>query len=278
MKENSKEIAKKINNLRNDFESKKIDEKQDSYDFLEKLNSLVQSILGDDSLSLYDLMNEERLTEWSQNRNKTTTWNQLAKTLLGAGLWVKNNTVNILYFSLLATITLFLVSEALNFYAIDGVVSQKTYLKAILTEVCFIFLSGYRSVGWIQMMWVNFLRACIFCLMLFVITSQTIDIGTKTISEISSIEKQMVFVEQQIKEKQKQIAHYKSINWKKNYTRSILEKEELVKKYINLQEKQAAGKNTDVSKVEEYKMYGRAVFRILLLFISALITRRIFKF
>ena len=180
---------------------------------------------------------------------------------------------------MLATITAFLVSEALSFYAIEGVVTTKTYVKAILTEVSFIFLSAYHTKGKLEAVWVNFLRAGIFCLMLFVISSQTFTIGTKNIAEIDSIQEQIVFVEQQIADKDKEIVYYRDVkNWPRNTRERILEKEELVKKLIKLKEEQAGGKNQKVSQVEKYKMYGRAVFRVLLLFISVLVSRRIFSF
>lgn len=235
--------------------------------FLDKLNRLVQLILNDNSFSIYHALDKESLDKWKKKR--FSRW--LKRSVVG-------NFRNFLYFLLLATITGFLVSEALSFYAIDGIITFKTYVKAILTEVCFIFLSAYQSSNKLQAAWVNLLRAGIFSLMLFVISSQTITVGTKNISEIDKIQEQIVLLEEQIEEKNQQLKYYQEKDWPRNYTRTSIEKEELVDKLVDLKEQQIAGKNEDVSKVEEYKMYGKAFFRVLLLLISVLVSRRIFKF
>ena len=233
----------------------------------DRINRLIQTILGDNSISIYETLNKESLERWK--KNKFSRW---LKSL------VINNVRNTLYFMLLATITGFLVSEAVNFYAIDGVIDTKTWIKAILTEVSFIYLSGYKSSGNMQKIWVNTLKGGIFGLMMFVISSQAIDTGTKTISENESIQQQIVLIEEQIKSKEADIKYFKEIKWPRNAARSTVEKQELVKKLIKLKEEQAKGKNKDVSEIERYKMYGRAMFRVLLLLISVLITRRLFTF
>lgn len=265
--ENGKEILRHIKAMRSKYEASEVDQREEELNFLDKLNRLVQLILNDNTFSVYTALDQQSLEKW----HKSKLTRALKKLIF-------SNYQYTLYFLLLATITGFLVSEALNFYAIDGVISTKTYVKAILTEVCFIFLSGYRASSIIGTIWVSILRAGIFSLMLFVITSQTIDVGTRTISENQIIAEQIEIVEKQIFEKEKQIEYYKSINWPRNATQSRLQKEKLVEKLINLKEQQAAGKNQDVSQVERYKMYGRAAFRVILLFISVLITRRIFSF
>lgn len=265
--ENGKEILHYIKGMRSEYEAAEVDQQEEEMRFLDKLNRLIQLILKDDSFSIYTAISETNLQKWHKSR-----LTRIIKNLLFSNLR------NSLYFILLATITGFLVSEALSFYAIDGVISTKTYVKAILTEVCFIFLSGYRSSTKLGMIWTSFLRGGIFCLMMFVITSQTLDVGTRTISENEVIAQQIVLIEEQIKQKEKDIEYFKKINWPKNAARTTIEKEELVKKLIKLKEEQAAGKNQDVSERERQKMYGRAAFRILLLFISVLITRRIFSF
>jgi len=157
-------------------------------------------------------------------------------------------------------------------------VTTKVYVKALLTEVCFIFLSGYKSKDILEKVWVNALRVGIFFLMIFVITSQTFKIGIQGSSEVNLIEQQIVLVQEQIKQKEKDIEYFKKIGWPRNAARTTIEKQDLLQKLISLKEEQAKGKNKDVSKIETYKMYGRAAFRVLLLFISVLITRRIFSF
>lgn len=266
--ENEKnEILKFAKQMQSEYKAAEVDQEEEEMRFLDKLNRLVQIILNDDSFSMYSNLEEDSLKTWHKKR--FSRW--LKRTLFA-------NTKNFLYFILLATITGFLVSEALSFYAIDGVLTTKTYVKAILTEVCFIFLSGYRSSDKLTMVWASFLRVGIFCLMMFVITSQALDVGTKTVSENEAIAQQIVLIEEQIKQKEKDIKYFQEIGWPRNAARTTIEKQELVKKLIKLKEEQAGGKNEDVSKREIYKMYGRAAFRVLLLFISVLITRRLFTF
>lgn len=264
---NGEEILNQIKAIKAKYEAAEVDQREEELNFLDKLNRLVQLILNDDTFSVYTALESQSLEHWHKKK-----FSRAVKRL------VVSNYTNTLYFLLLATITGFLVSEALSFYSLDSVIDTKTYVKAILTEVCFIFLSGYRAATWMGSVWVGILRLGIFALMLFVITSQSIDVGTKTISENQIIAEQIVIVQEQIKEKQKQIDYYKKINWPRNATQSRLQKEKLVEKLIGLKEQQAAGKNEDVSQVEKYKMYGRAAFRVILLFISVLITRRIFSF
>ena len=264
---NGKEILKQIKDIKSEYEYDDDSRAEEEMSFIDRMNRLFQLIVGDKSVDLYRAMDRDKLEKW--NEKKLSRW--LKRIIVG-------NIQNTLYFILLATITGFLVSEAVNFYAIDGIIESKTWVKAILTEISFIFLSGYRSVGKLQIIWVNFLRVGIFCLMMFVISSQAIDIGTRTISENAAIAQQVVLIEKQIEDKQKEIDYYISIKWPRNATQSRIAKEKLVNKLIVLKDAQASGKNEEVSKIETYKMYGRAAFRVLLLFISVLITRRIFVF
>lgn len=266
---NKEEILKQIQQIKSNYEIEKETLEEEELSFLDRLNRLIRLIMDDSSISVYQALDRESLENWKKKRFFR---------------WLKNTFLsgykNTMYLILLATITGFLVSEALSFYSIDGVIfTPKTYIKAILIETCFIFLNGYKIKGIINNIWVNFLRASIFGLMLFVISSQTLTLGTKAISEIEGIQKQIEFIEGQIKEKEKEIVYYRDVkNWPNNTRERILEKEVLVKKLISLKEEQAKGKDIRLSKIEEYKMYGRAIFRVLLLFVSVLITRRIFSF
>ena len=265
---NGKQILDQIKEIKSSYEAEQVDEHEEELSFLDRFNKLIRLILDDNSISVYQALDKESLERWNKKR-----FSRFLKKL------IIDNFRNVLYFLLLSTITGFLVSEALNFYSLDGIISTKTYVKAILTEVCFIFLSGYRASGKLQTVWVSVLRASIFCLMMFVISSQTLTIGTSTISEAEKIQDQVVLIEKQIAEKDKEIIYYRDVkNWPITTKQLIKEKDELVRKLVNLKEQQASGKNEDVSEVEKYKMYGRAAFRIILLFISILITRRIFSF
>ena len=238
--------------------------------FLDSVNSLVRLILDDDSATVYDALNEDTIRKWHKERSNKLN---LVKTFL-----YKNKT-NFLYFLLLCSITGFLVSEALGFYSADDIVTAKTYIKAILTEVCFIFLSGYRASSRIELSLVSILRVSIFTLMVLVITSQVLLDGSKNIGNTESISKQITLIEKQIKEKEKNIIYYRDVKkWPITTKQLIKEKDLLVNELLDLRKQQASGSNKKVSELVKYRMYGRAVFRIILLFISVLITRRIFKF
>ena len=157
-------------------------------------------------------------------------------------------------------------------------VDFKTYIKAILTEVAFIFLSGYKVENWKEKLWVNTLRAGVFSLMLFVISSQTIYNGTKFQGNSESIQAQVELLEKQIAEKEKTIQFYIDKGWGNSVRKQTEDKNKLVDKLIALKEEQAKGSNEKVSNLVIYKSYGQAFFRVLLLFISVLITRRLFSF
>jgi hypothetical protein len=265
---NEQEIVGKVEKLRKSYKAEvHSDPEEDSLSFLDEINDLIRSIFNDSSISTYDAFNQENLEKWKKKR--------LVR-------WFKNtflkNINKAFYLLLLVTITGFLVSEALEFYSIDGLIDTKTYVKAILTEVCFIFLSGYRSDNKIQMVGVSILRVSIFCLMLFVITSKTFIDSSKFTSNTNAISQQIVLLEKQIEQKEKDMDYYLQKDWPRNYSATRLEKEKLVQKLIVLKEKQAAGATETVSELVQYKAYGKAAFRVLLLFISMLITRRIFSF
>ena len=264
---NDKDIVDKINKLRTGYQVELEDTQEETMSFLDEINDLIRKIFDDSSLSVYTVFSQENLDKWKKSRFKR---------------WIKNNIFKnvdrLFYFLLLITITGFLVSEALEFYSIDGVIETKTYVKAILTEVCFIFLSGYRSDNKITATAVGVLRVSIFCLMLFVITSKTFIDSQKNTSNTNVIAQQIVLLEEQIKQKQKDMDYYLQKDWPKNYSATRLEKENLTTKLIELKEKQAAGATQEISELIKYKAYGKAFFRVLLLFISILVTRRIFHF
>jgi hypothetical protein len=264
---NDNEIVEKVKKLRDGYQVELADTEEESLNFLDEINDLIRSIFNDSSMSVYDVFSQDNLNKWKEKR--FVRW--LKKVVL-------NNYMNVFYFALLATITGFLVSEALEFYAIDGAIDTKTYIKAILTEVCFIFLSGYRSDNKWAAAAVGVLRTSIFCLMLFVITSKTFIDSSKNVGNTNAIAQQIVIVEKQIAQKEKDMEYYLKKDWPKNYSATRLEKEKLVNKLIGLKEQQAKGANTEVSELVRYKAYGKAAFRVLLLFISVLITRRIFHF
>jgi hypothetical protein len=267
MENKDDEIVKKIKDLRSEYQVELADQDEEDMNFLDRINDLVRSIFNDSSLSVYTVFNQENLDKWKKRR--FVRW--FKNTVLG-------NVNKAFYLALLVTITGFLVSEALEFYTIDSVVDTKTYVKAILTEVCFIFLSGYRSDNKLQMAGASVLRVSIFCLMLFVITSKTFIDSQKNTSNTNVIAQQVILIEKQIDQKERDMEYYLKKDWPRNYSATRLEKEQLVEKLIALKEQQADGATEEVSELVRYKAYGKAFFRVILLFISVLVTRRIFSF
>ena len=138
-----------VDRIRKGYSSSMEDEQEEKLSFLDELNSLIRVILKDDPVDVYTLLTPEELKKW-----KNAKIRRHLKRLISS-ISIKS----CLYFILLATITGFLVSEAVPFYAVAGIITTKTWIKAILTEVCFIFLSGYRSDTRLQMAMVGVLRA-----------------------------------------------------------------------------------------------------------------------
>lgn len=263
---NGQQIVSEIFSMRKLYESEleKDDIEEEEFTFLDHINKLSQLILNDTSFTIYTALSPERIDRWRKKR------------LLR---WFKRHLRSLPYVLFLATITVFLITESVAFYAEDGVVTASTYLKAILTELSFIFLTGYKTQDKISKYLVGVLKGGVFALMLFVITSQTITLGTQTIGEIDSISEQVALIEKQIVEKDKEIIYYRDVkNWPSTTKQMVLEKDQLVQKLLRLKEAQAAGKTQSVSELERYKMYGRAAFRVILLLITALISKKIFSF
>jgi hypothetical protein len=266
--ERQEQILKKVKSIQDNYKAELEKKEDDSTSFLDQFIDLIRTIFNDSSVTIYDSLDEEKLERW-----KNRSFFRKIKN------FISSNYKNFFYVFLLISITGFLVSEALEFYAIDGIITTKTYIKAILTELCFIFLSGYRSDTKEQKIAVGILRACIFCLMIFVITSKTFMESTKNSSNTTSIQEQVVLLEQQIKQKETDIAYYRDVKqWSNTAKQLIKEKDVLVKNLLELKQKQASGATVQISDLIRYKAYGNAFFRTLLLFISILITRRIFSF
>jgi hypothetical protein len=255
--------------IRKGFVSVSEEEDEISLSFLDEINALVRIVLKDDPVDIYTLLTPEELARWKKAKLKR----RISK------LWQKVSLQSVLYFSLLTTITLFLVNEAVSFYAQESVVSSKTYLQAVLTEICFIFLSGYRTDSRAQNVLVPVLRAFMFALMLFVITSEVTLEGAKDINKIGSITDRISRLEKQVDSTNKEIDYYKSIDWKSRMTQSITKRNDLEKQIQELKERQEKeGASEEVSGLIQYKVYGKAAFRVILMMISVLITRRLWRF
>jgi hypothetical protein len=223
-----KELTEQIKKIKSGYTSVLEDEDEENLSFLDELNKLIRLILGGESADIYTLLSTKELEKWKKAKIKRTFLR----------LFRSINIRGILYFILLATITGFLVHEALPFYAMDGIISEKTWLKAILTEISFIFLSGYRDEVLVQKIGVNILRGGIFCLMLFVITSEVTMSGAKDISKINNLQIRIERLEKQIERTEKDIQHYKEINWPRNMTESIRKREKLEDELQKLKERQ----------------------------------------
>jgi hypothetical protein len=263
-----KELMDAVNSIRSRFKTEFEDTDKQQLSFIDELNELIRKIFKDDPTDVYTTLSPGELENWKKKRWKRWFIKKISKI----------NIRVILYFLLLSTITAFLISEAVSFYAIESTIAVKSWIKAILTEMCFIFLSGYRAVGFIESAFVGILRVSIFCLMLFVITSDLAFNSVSTTAVSDNIAQQIVLVEKQIEDIQKTIEFYKSKNWGTSVNKYELDKKALVNKLIALKEKQGEGKTESVSKVVEYQAWGRGVFRVILMLISVLITRRLFKF
>lgn len=264
---NGREILQHIKDMKNMYEAQPVDIVEEEMSFLDKMNKLVQLILNDSSFSIYTALQKDSLDKWKQKR--ISRWFK--------GL-ILNNWKNAFYFIFLVCITVFLVSEAVTFYADGQAIDFKTYTKAILTEISFIFLSGYGASNLKERIWVNILRAGVFSLMLFVISSQTLINGVSFDTNSQAVQEQIQILEKQIEAKEKDIQFYVGKEWGNNARKQMEEKSMMVSKLLELKEKQAQGSNKDVSRLVVYKSYGQAFFRVILLLISVLITKRLFVF
>lgn len=267
--EEDKELLEQAERIRQGYKSIETDEEEEQLSFLDELNALVRYILKGEPVDIYTLLTPQELERWKKAKLK-----RHVKRLLGK-VFDRSN----LYLILLVTITLFLITEALPFYAIAGIVTTKTYVKAILTEVCFLFLAGYRSKGRVQTALVSILRTSIFCLMLLVISSEVTLEGARDVSKISNIANRIERLEKQIDKTEIDIERYRSIKWPRNMTTSIRKREQLEIQVQELRYRQESeGASENVSKLIEYKTYGKAAFRLILMFVSVLITRRLWRF
>jgi len=259
-----KDILNQVDKIRKRYKTEfQDDENATEMSFIGEVNHLIQKIFKDDPIDVYTALSDERLKEWHERKQKQW-WRNLPITKI----WM---------FLLLITITGFLVSEAVGFYAVDGIITAKVWIKAILTEVCFIFVSSYRAEGKLQTSMVTFARAGIFALMLFVISSEVTQKGFNQINEISVIDQKIELLEEQIEKKEKLVEFYINKGWGINAAKQEKEKQALVEELIKLKNEQINGKNESASSMILYNTWARAFFRIVLMFISVLISRKLFK-
>ena len=266
MENKDQDILDQVGRIRKKFKTElESDPLATEMSFIDEMNHIVQKIFKDDPIDIYTALSQENLDEWKRRRR---WWHKL-RNLSWTKVWM---------FALLATITGFLVSEAVGFYAVDGIITGKTWLKAILTEICFIFISGYRAKGWLQNTLAGFARVGVFALMLFVISSSVTTKGLNNINEIDVIRQKIELVEQQIKDKEKLIDFYIEKKWPLTAKKIQDEKQKLVDQLIELKNEQIGGKNEKAADLEIWKTWARGFFRVILLAINVLISRKLFRF
>lgn len=262
--QDNQDILESVETIRRRFKSEtKRDPDAIKMSFLDEVNALVRKIFRDDDVDVYDAFSPGMLQKWKKRRLRR---------------WISKIDIRkIFLFSLLITITGFLVTQALPFYALDGVISTSTWVQAILTEICFIFVSSYRAVGWLQTSIAYVARVSIFALMLFVVSSEVLMQGTNQVNEINVIAQKIEIVQEQIKSKDELIEFYKSKGWGNSAKKQSDEKDALVKELMKLKDQQIEGKNQEVSDIVQYKTWAKAFFRVVLILMSVLISRRLFS-
>lgn len=269
MNKENEELLKQAEKIKKDYSSVMADEEEEQFTFLDEVNKLIRILFKDTPTDIYTILSTSELEKWKKQKHKRAIKKFLSKFNIGSSL----------YFILLATITAFLVTEAIPFYAIAGAVTAGTYIKAVLTEISFIFLSGYKAIGKLEIAFVSLLRVAIFCLMLFIITSEVAMQGTGDIAKINNISIQISSIEKQVQSKEIEIDFYMKKDWGNNARQRIVERDKLNEQLRELKERQIKeGASEEVSSLLSYRMYGKAAFRLILMFISVLISRRIFKF
>ena len=267
--DNEKEILEEVEKLQKEYKTTLVDQEEEDFRLIDKIDSIIKLIFNDESKDIYTTLNPEALKKWNDNKLKRWIGN----------LKSKINLQNFPYFILLVIITAFLVSEALPFYADGEAITFKTYVKAILTEICFLFLAGFSTNTHAQTVSVNVLRVAIFCLMLFVITSEVVVRGTQDVSKITNLADRIERLEKQIETTERDIERFRKMDWPKNMTQSIRKRETLEKELHSLRERQEKeGASKELANIIEYKMYGKAAFRLIIIFVSVLITRRLWRF
>jgi len=264
MTTDDKDILDSVARIRRRFKAQAKDPNEVKLSFVDEINNLVRSVLKDSDLSVYDALSQESLDSWKKNRLRR---------------WVRSiRPQKVFMVMLLMTITSFLVVEALPFYSLDGIVSTKTWVQAILMELCFIFVSTYRAQSLFQSALLYLARAGTFALMLFVVSTKVLYTGAGIIDEIDITKQKIEIIETQIKEKEDQINFYKEKNWGNTVRSIIKEKDALSKQLVELKNKQIEGKSESVSELTLYKTWASAAFRVMLMVISVLISRKLFSF
>ncbi len=255
----NKKLIEQAEKIRKEYTAYDLDQETEEMTLLDRINDILSTIFGDNTITIEYLFNPSKKVPYKWHRFK------------------KNFLPKVFPLILLVALTSFLVAEASLFYG-DGVRTNYAIFKAVLTEVCFIFISSYRASSIFESVGAFFVRVGMVALMLFVISSENFLNTTKTIENSSVIAEKVILLEKQIDAKQKTIDMFLSKGWGISVNRHEADKLALEKQLIELKSEQQGGANESVSRVVEYKAYGNAFFRFILLCISMLISRRFFRF
>lgn len=255
----NKELDHKIAKFKHDYATQYIDEEREDLLVLDRVNDIVKDILEDPEVELDHLFTEEKM------KNRNGYWARFKKSL-----------PTITQSVLLIAITSFLVKEAVSFYS-SGEPDLYSYYKAILTEVCFIFLASYQARSLLEKIVAPILRFSLFLLMSFVISSQVILDNTKFSTNSDVVDNRAELIKRQIEDKQKTIDFYISKGWAVSTNKHVRDKEKLQEKLDEVLSEQRSGFTGDVARVNTYKAYGNIAFRVIILMISMLISRRLFR-
>ena len=260
------EAAKKLN----ERYLSEVDDETEKHEqsFLDEVNDLIRQIFGDRSTDIYTVLTPEALERWKRKRLR-----RALHRLISRASWRSAFMLLMMVF-----VTSFLVMEAASFYMVASATAAYAYAKAILTELSFLFLSAYRASSRLELGVASMLRASIFVLMVFVISSDVIKTGVKSTTEISRISEKIALLEEQIKEKDTAIDFYRRKGWGVNMRKQLDEKDKLVAELLKLKQEQIEGKSHEVADQIRYQTWARAVFRVILVLLNMLIARRLFSF
>lgn len=248
------ELEKKVESIRRDYITSTIDIKQENALLYHKIRDLVKSIFKDENVDVDHLFTEGEIRTRKMNSRITLA----------------------VQAALLISITAFMVIEAVAFYS-DGNPSGYSYFKAILTECCFIFMSAYRSDDFPEKYIAPIVRALLFTLMIYVISSGVITNFTMNSNNATVVDRRAEILESQIKDKQKTIDFYISKGWGNTTNRLVKEKDDLLRQLEKVQTDQQSGSTLTVMEAQKVKTYGNIAFRTLMLLVSYLISRRLFQ-
>lgn len=254
-----KNLTDKIAKFKHDYATQYIDQEQEDFLVLDRVNGIVKDILEDPEVELDYLFTEDKI------KKRNGFWSKVKKAL-----------PVITQSALLIAITSFLVKEAVSFYS-NGEPTLYSYYKAILTEVCFIFLASYQARSLLEKIVAPILRASLFLLMSFVISSQVILDSTKFSTSSTVVDNRVELIKKQIEDKQKTIDFYIGKGWAVSTNKHVKDKEKLQAKLDEVLSEQRSGLTGDVARVNTYKAYGNIAFRVIILMISMLISRRLFR-